>query len=98
MLTLRFLATNTADRFPANPAPGFGFYPVATIVNASGNNAPLGTVNVTGWTYLLAKYGGDSYVWYVGGLSGNQSVPLNNATGQGHWTSRFSILRPMSLF
>lgn len=38
-----------------------------------------GTVDVTGWEYLLAKYGAGggaqiSYVWYVGGLSGNQSI------------------------
>lgn len=34
-----------------------------------------GTVNVTGFLWLLAKYGGESRVWYVGNLSGNQSVP-----------------------
>ena len=34
-----------------------------------------GTVSVTGFQWLLAKYGGESLVWYVGDLSGNQSVP-----------------------
>jgi hypothetical protein len=38
-----------------------------------------GTVDVTGYQYLLAKYGAgggeqSSFVWYVGNLSGNQTI------------------------
>jgi hypothetical protein len=44
-----------------------------------------GTVDVTGFEYLLAKYGagggGDqmSFVWYVGNLSGNQTIAVTQA-------------------
>jgi hypothetical protein len=61
----------------------------------SGDDPSDGTVDVTGFTYLLGKYGaGDagSYVWYVGDLTGEQTIPTNlggcgaNGCGLSHWT------------
>lgn len=62
------------DRYLADPAAS---YPAATATGALSGLSPASSVDVTGWTYLLAKYGDTSYVWYLGGLSGVQSVPLN---------------------
>lgn len=39
----------------------------------SGNNL----IDVTGFEYLLAKYGGNAFVWRVGELSGVQELPTN---------------------
>ena len=46
------------------------------------------TVNVTGFTYLLAKYdaGNDgSFVWYIAGLT-SVDVPFKNVRGLSHYT------------
>ena len=64
------------------------FLNVAGFVQANGDtevktdNPASGSVDVTGYQYLLAKYGagatGDQFsaVWYVGNLSGVQTVPF----------------------
>lgn len=54
------------------------------------------TVDVTGFTYLLAKYGGGqeeggSFVWYVAGLTGIQEIP-DDAFGGG--LSHTSLYNP----
>jgi hypothetical protein len=51
------------------------------------DQAPSGSINVTGWTWLYVKYGGGAYVWYVGNLSGVISVPTDGGEfgGQSHY-------------
>ena len=56
----------------------------------SGDN----TVDVTGFAYILAKYGKGSetqisHVWYVGNLTGEQTVPDSSGGGLSH-ISRFN--------
>ena len=97
------MAVNTTD--PPPPTPGdnvfvrsdepctdFGGCPAAVLAGNSGNSGPSGSVNVTGWTWLYAKYGGDAHVWYVGNLTGTISVPLNNTGGQGQ--SHYTLYNP----
>ena len=76
---------------------GFADAVEATAVKDESQN---NTFNASGWTYILAKYGnsypGDAYnpagqislVWYIGNLSGTQSVP----TGPG--LSHFTLFNP----
>jgi len=70
--------------------------PAAVEAGADGNNAPSGSVDVTGFTYLLGKYGDTAHIWYVGGLNGVQSIPLNEPGGalgtQGQ--SHYSLFNP----
>jgi hypothetical protein len=69
--------------------------PVATTTGADGNNNPSASVDVTGFTYLLGKYGDTGHIWYVGGLSGVQTIPLNEPDslgGQGQ--SHYSLFNP----
>ena len=66
--------------------------PTAVLGGADTGNDPSGSVNVTGWTWLYAKYGGDAHVWYVGDLTGLQTVPLNNVGGQGQ--SHYALYNP----
>jgi hypothetical protein len=66
--------------------------PLAVLGGADTGNDPSGSVDVTGWTWLYAKYGGDAHVWYVGDLTGLQSVPLNNVGGQGQ--SHYALYNP----
>ena len=47
------------------------------------------TISVTGFTYLLAKYGTRAEVWYIGGLTGSQTIPLTGSNGNG--TSHYSL-------
>jgi hypothetical protein len=64
-------------------------YPTAVLAGNSGNCTGCSntSIDVTGFEYLLAKYGTDSYVWYVAGLT---SVDIPSSLGQGlglsHWT------------
>jgi hypothetical protein len=70
--------------------------PAATDVGAvKDDTSPSTTVDVTGFTYLLAKYDASQaggYIWYVADLTGDQTIPSNlgtcGATGCGlsHWT------------
>jgi hypothetical protein len=60
------------------------------------DTSPSTTVDVTGFEYLLGKYNGPNggaVVWYVGNLSGNQTIPANQAFttggtafGLSHWS------------
>ena len=69
--------------------------PAAVSAGSTGVDSPAnGSVDVTGFTYLLAKYdgpnGGD-LVWYVGNLTGVQTIPTNafgandSQYGLSHW-------------
>jgi len=62
---------------------------------ADTGNDPSGSVDVTGWTWLYVKYGGDAHVWYVGDLTGVQTVPLNNTGGQGQ--SHYALYNPTAV-
>jgi PEP-CTERM motif len=53
------------------------------------------TIDVTGFEYLIGKYDGPNgggVVWFVGDLTGNQTIPLNSfgtkdsQYGLSHWT------------
>ena len=74
--------------------------PAATTVGADSGNAPSGSVDVDGWTYLVAKYGNVSHVWYVVGL-GTVDVPLSGFGGfnkqgdpQTNGQSHYSLYNP----
>ena len=44
------------------------------------DTSPSTTIDVTGFDYLIGKYDGPNgagAVWYVGGLTGNQTIPQN---------------------
>jgi hypothetical protein len=57
----------------------FGALPTAVFaLNGTGTNISLGTGL---YSYLLARYSGVSYVWYVGNLSGNVQIPPFTITG-----------------
>lgn len=60
----------------------------ATTTGANQGNAPSATVDVTGWTYVLAKYGTRAEIWYVGNLTGVQPLPLvgSNGNTQSHYS------------
>jgi hypothetical protein len=75
--------------------------PEPTTANDDSGNAPSGSVDVTGWTYLVAKYGNVSHVWYVGDLDGFQDVPLEGFGGfnkqgdpQTNGQSHYSLYNP----
>jgi hypothetical protein len=57
--------------------------PAATTVGADQGDPPAPTVFVTGWTYVLAKYGNTAHIWYVGNLTGNQTIPQTATPGGG---------------
>ena len=70
--------------------------PTAVLGGADTGNDPSGSVDVTGWTWLYVKYGGDAHVWYVGDLTGVQAVPLNNGPGGtgGQGQSHYALYNP----
>jgi len=70
---------------------------LATITGASSGQSPSTSIDVTGWTYLLGKFGNTSYVWYVGGLSGSQTLPLDLPGIQGSGQSHYSLYNPVSV-
>lgn len=62
------------------------------------DTSPSTTVDVTGFTYLLAKYDGPNYgsaVWYVGNLSGEYEIPaaLGGRTGSQYGLSHWSLYK-----
>ena len=54
--------------------------PAATTAGADSGNDPATSVDVDGWTYLVAKYGDVSHVWYVVGL-GTETLPQSGFGG-----------------
>jgi hypothetical protein len=75
--------TRSDNPCPACPEPTTDF--------ADSNNQPSDSVDVTGWSYLLAKYGNESHIWYVGDLDGFVDVPLD---GPGGGQSHYSLYNP----
>jgi hypothetical protein len=83
--------TRSTNVFANLPAPASIVLP-----KIEGSN----TVDVTGFAYILAKYGKGndanatqvSHVWYVGNLSGNQTAPASSEFGGGlSHISRFNF-------
>jgi hypothetical protein len=55
--------------------------------------ADLTNLDLSGWTYLLAKYGNTSYVWYVAGLTDvTLATPLGG--GEDNGLSHYSLFNP----
>ena len=61
-----------------------GACPPAVLAGAVKDDSENTTVNLgSGWTYLLAKYDAaqaGAFIWFVGGLTGNVTVPSNLGT------------------
>jgi hypothetical protein len=72
----------------------FGALPdavLAGLVNGTGTSVDLGS---SGYLYLFAKYDGPNYgseVWYVGNLSGTQTIP---AEAGGYGLSGWTLFNP----
>ncbi len=92
---------------PIDPPPGpngdititrslfaFGSLPTPTATGAAKDDtSPSNVIDLgDGWNYLLAKYGQDAYVWYVGGIGGEVQIPAN--LGQGGGLSHWSLYNP----
>jgi hypothetical protein len=65
--------------------------PTANLTGAQKDDtSPSTTVDVTGFEYLLGKYDADkagTLVFYVGNLTGNQTIPGTlNGLGLSHWS------------
>lgn len=65
--------------------------PTALLLGSSKDDTtPSTTVDVTGFTYLLGKYdaaGAGALVFYVGNLTGNQTIPGTfSGNGLSHWS------------
>ena len=74
-----------SNQFAANTLP------TTSLANAAKNETGSTTFNANGYEYVLAKYGNDgSHVWYIAGMTGNQTLPtnFNGTTGSGlsHWS------------
>jgi len=70
--------------------------PTAVLAGNSGNvNTSVGTgIDVTGFTYLLAKYDGPNegqVLWYVGNLTGVQSIPNQCCIGPPGETKEYGL-------
>jgi hypothetical protein len=70
-----------------------GDLPTVTLVGAAKDDSdPSTSVDVTGFAYLLGKYGTTSIVFYVGELTGVQTIPGDfglegeNENGLSHWS------------
>lgn len=60
------------------------------VVTGDGDN-----INGTGFLYLLAKYGNDSVVWYIGGLTGPFDIPDQAPESfNGKGLSHYSLFNP----
>jgi hypothetical protein len=81
----------------ANTCAVLGGCVLATDVGAdTGNQFPgsdITNLDLSGWTYLLAKYGNTSYVWYVAGLTDvTLATPLGG--GEDNGLSHYSLFNP----
>jgi hypothetical protein len=69
----------------------FATLPTVTVDDAdkSGDDPAPGPIDITGISYILAKYGGVAHVWYVGNLTGSQTLPadLGKGAGLSHYTT-----------
>jgi PEP-CTERM motif len=90
------MAPGTADLFSlqlfqrslSNPGPGFPNLPDAVLDGAVSGTGTTIDFGLGLYDYLFAQYGlAGAQVWYVGGLSGFNSLPLTDgAFGLGNWT------------
>ncbi|HET7133455.1 MAG TPA: PEP-CTERM sorting domain-containing protein [Gammaproteobacteria bacterium] len=65
-------------------------------VQSTGENPSNIGIDVTSWTYLLAKYDGPNWgdeIWYVGGITGLVDIPLNGS-GTQYGLSHYSLFNP----
>jgi len=74
----------TEDYFRSSNA---GPFPAPNTTNQfqSGSSPSQNGIDVTGYSYLLAKYDGPNWgteVWYVGGINGLVDIPLNGSGTQ----------------
>lgn len=89
------IGTETYSRSLNPCTPNLGGCPDAELAGAVKNETGSNSVDVTGFEWLLAKYDQEqagSFVWWVGDLTGLQTVPTNLGTcgaegcGLSHWT------------
>ena len=85
--------TNISGTLYLRTASSCGTCPDATTTNGQQGltdaNVDGTTISVTGYTYLLAKYGTRGEVWYIAGLTGSQTIPLTGSNGNA--TSHYSL-------
>jgi protein with PEP-CTERM/exosortase system signal len=70
--------------------------PPALLTGNSGNidtSGPVLNLDVTNWTYLLAKYADVSYVWNVANLT-TVDIPATLNNGQGNGLSHYILFNP----
>jgi hypothetical protein len=84
--------SSTIDGHTYTRSSNTGTYPTAVFAGNTGNcdypdDCSASSIDVSGYDYLLAKYGTDDYVWYVADL-GTIDIPtsLGRAAGLSHWT------------
>lgn len=75
-----WLYTRSSNVFAALPS-------VTTASGIQGSTTPITGIDVNGFTYLLAKYGNVSHVWYVVGLT---TVDLESSIGTAGGLSHYS--------
>ena len=88
--------TRFYDRSSNTPA---GCCPTAVDTGAVQTDTSDNTgIDVTGFTYLLGKYGPQDLIWYVGNLSGEVDIPdkFNQGEGGGG-LSHFALFNPTSV-
>jgi hypothetical protein len=82
------MAPNTSAEFAGNTlirsGNTFGALPNAIVTGSDKTDGEdfSPTFDVTGWSYVVGKYGNDSYIWFVGGLTGNLTLD-SSITGSG---------------
>jgi hypothetical protein len=95
----------TADvHVPGPPSRDYDYSRVGSTLNTAGlptattvggtkdSTSPPTVIDITGWSYVFAKYASGAAVWYVGGLTGEIQIPatqsINNNSGIGlsHWS------------
>jgi hypothetical protein len=72
----------------------FAELPTAVIDGATKDekNTPTSTFSVTGFSYVIGKYGTDSFVWFVGGMVGDVTLDTSIAGSGG--LSHISLYNP----
>jgi hypothetical protein len=79
-----------------NPCPVGGCPTASAVGGVKNETGSFTNIDVTGWSYLIAKYDGPNYgsvVWYVGGL--NELVDIPDTLGTGNWEiSHYSLYNP----
>jgi hypothetical protein len=89
--------SNTYNRSSNPCTPNLGGCPAATLVDATVDQTTFGAINVTGYEWLFVKYGGDSLVWYVGGLGTGVTFPSNSGGPGGGGFSHYALFNATGL-